>query len=580
MKRLAIGCLVVFVVFVAVIGIAVFAGRSRARVRANSWLEIRFEGPYAEYRPSSLLAALSLQDEPLLRDVTDAIDAAAEDPKIVGIIARTDDLKAGWAQTEEIRDRILAFRKSGKKAVCQLETAGEFASGNLPYYLASAFDTVYLAPSGDVNLVGVMVQAMFLRGTFDWLGIYPDIEHIGDYKTAANMYTEKAFTPAHREMYDSLGRSLQDNLAAGIAAGRGLRPEAVRSLFDRAPFLAKEALEAKLVDGLKYRDEVWEELKAPGEDTLRTVKLSKYIPTVRRHGKGRKAIGVVYGVGPVIRGRSDADATGAFIMGSDTVTRLLREAADDDGIAAIVFRVDSPGGSYVASDQIWREVVRAREEKPVVVSMGDVAGSGGYFVAMPANEIVAHPSTLTGSIGVLGGKLDLSGLYNKVGVTKDHIALTAAADLYYDYQRFTPAQKQIQWKMLNRIYDDFSHKAAEGRHMKWEDVDRIGRGRVWTGAQAKEIGLVDHLGGMDVAIARARELGGIGAEEPVRLKYFPPARTLWQALTARDEDNALAAAARGTQRLAAGFGRILEAAARAGSGTGDDALAMPPVTAR
>jgi len=578
MRRLAVGCAVMFVIFLVVLGIAVVAGRARSAVPSRSWLEIRFEGPYPEFRPSSLLATLTMQDQPLLRELTGAIDAAAVDPKIVGLIARVDDFQAGWAQTEEIRDRILAFRKSGKKAICHMETAGEFASGNLQYYLASAFDRIYLSPSGDVNLIGVMVEALFVRGTFDWLGIYPDMEHIGDYKSAMNMYTEKAFTPPHREMYESLARSLQDTLVAGIAAERHFTPDAVQALFSRAPLVAKEALEARLVDGLKYHDEVWDELKGPADKKARTVRLSQYLKSVHPGGRGRKTIGIVYGIGAVVRGRSDSDAAGSFVMGSETVTQMMREAAEDDRIAAIVFRVDSPGGSYVASDQIWREVVRARGKKPVVVSMGDMAGSGGYFVAIPANEIVAQPATLTASIGVLGGKLDMSGLYNKVGVTKDHISLNPAADIYYDYQRFTPEQKKSQWKLLNRIYDDFSHKVAQGRKMKWEEVDRIGRGRVWTGAQAKDLGLVDHLGGMDVAIARAKALAKLKEDEPVRFEYFPPPRTLWEAITSRGEDNALLGTVRTLRQLAAGVRRIATVLLRAGGQ--EEVLTMPEVSAR
>ncbi len=574
MKRVAIGCGIMLAIFLVLIGLAAGVGRYRSSVKRGSWLEATFEGPYLEYRPTSLMAALLLQDRLLLREITGALDRAAEDPKIAGLVVRIDDLKTGWAQTEEIRDHIIAFRKSGKRAVCYLETAGEFSSGNLEYYLASGFDKIYLGPSGDINLVGLMAQSMFLRGTLDLLGIYPDMEHIGDYKTAMNFWTEKSFTPAHREMYQNLIESIEKTLVAGVAQGRKLREAEVRALFRKAPFLGKEALQAKLVDGVKYRDQVYEELKRPGQRKLETVRLERYLKAAGAQATGRNMLAVVYGVGAVLRGKSEFGTDGTQTMGSDTVARAFREAAEDDAIKAIVFRVDSPGGSYIASDIIWREVARAREKKPVVVSMSDLAGSGGYFVAMPATEIVAHPATLTASIGVLGGKLDVRGFYNKIGVTKDHVSLEPYADMFFDYQRFTPQQKLAQWRFLNRVYDDFSRKAAQGRHMKWEDVDRIGRGRVWTGADAKRLGLVDHLGGMDVAIARAKDLAKIPASENVRMRFYPSEKTLWQALTSRDEDGVALSAGRSLRRIAALLGRLMAAAEARGS---DSVLEMSEV---
>ena len=575
MKRVAIGCGVMIVIFVLVLAAAAGAGRYRSAVRAGSWLELDLHGDYLEYRPPSILATFLLQGKPLLRDVTDALDKAAKDPKITGVIARVGDLETGWARAGEIRDHVLAYRKSGKPAICYFETAGEGGAANLEYYLASAFEKIYLGPSGDIGLPGLMGEGLFLRGTLDLVGIYPDMEHIGDYKTAMNLFTEKAFTPAHREMLVAILESIQNTLVTGIAEGRKMTREEVRALLDRGLFLGAEALEARLVDGMKYRDEVLDSLKKPGEKDLPTVKLDRYLKSVRRPGTtGKKTVGVVYGVGMVVRGKSEFDPAGSeMTMGSDTVARTLREAAEDKAVNAIVFRVDSPGGSYVASDIIWREVVRAREKKPVVVSMGDVAGSGGYFVAMPANEIVAQPGTITASIGVLGGKLDMHGLYNKLGITKEHVSLTPFADMYSDYQPFTPEQKAAQWKFLRRVYDDFSHKAARGRNMKWEDVDKIGRGRVWTGQDAKRLGLVDHLGGMDVAIARAKDLAKIPAGDEVRLKFFPEEQTVWQALRSRDEEEAVVVVAfRGIRRVAAVLWRL---AAAAGTGTEERVLMMP-----
>jgi protease-4 len=575
MKRVAVGCGVMVLLFVVVVAVAVGVSRYRSSVKSGTWLEVRLGGELLEYKPRTLVGALLLEDELLLRDVTDALDKAAEDPKILGLLVKIDSPAIGWARTQEIRDHVIAFRESGKPAVCFIETAGEFAPGNRDYYMATAFDTIYMPPSGDINLIGLMGSSLFLRGTLDWLGIYPELAHIGDYKTAMNMFTEKAFTAAHREMYLAILESLERSLVAGIADGRKMTDGDVRALFTQAPFLGKEALEARLVDGLKYIDEVHDELKEPDEEKLRTVKPRRYLKTGRPGTRGRKAIGVVYGVGAVLRGKSDMDPlSGEVVMGSDSVTRSLRLAAEDSSIKAIVFRVDSPGGSYVASDIIRREVVRAKEKKPVVVTMADVAGSGGYFVSMHANEIVAQPTTLTASIGVVGGKLHMRGFYNKIGLSKDHVSLQPYADMFYDYQRFTAGQREAHWRWLNRIYDDFSHKVAEGRGMEWEDVDRIGRGRVWTGEDAKRIGLVDHLGGLDVAIARAKELAEIPEDEAVRLKFFPKPKTVWEVLTSKDSEASTGVTLRSLDRLVAVVRHLVRAA-----GPAEEAVLMMPDTA-
>lgn len=582
MKRVAIGCGVLVMIFLLVAGLSVGLKSYRSSISTGTWLDLKLEGSLYEYKPDTFVGAVFLKDEPLLRDVTDALEKAASDPKIAGVVAKIDDMNLGWGRTAEVRDAVKKFRESGKPAVCWMETAGEFGPGNLQYYLASAFDRIYLAPSGDINLLGVMSSSMFLRGTFDLLGVYPDMEHIGAYKSAMNMYTEKAYTPAHREMIEQILGSIDHTLVSAVAEGRNMSEDQVRDTMLHAPFIGAEALDAGLVDAMKYRDEVYAGLSGEtgGGDEgnggeAETVGLRQYLSHGRPGTSGSSTIAVVYGVGTVYRGKSDMDPMGGdYVMGSDSVARWLKEAGEDDSVSAIVFRVDSPGGSYTASDLIRRELVRAKEKKPVVVSMGDLAGSGGYFVSMDASEIVAEPGTLTASIGVLGGKLVLKGLYDKIGITKEHVALGPAADMFYDYQPFTKDQKDAQWRWLDRIYQDFSHKVAEGRGMKWEEVDRIGQGRVWTGADAMDLGLVDHVGGMSLALERARALADLPEDRPVRLKFYPSEKTLWEVITSSDDDVLTAASTRTLRGLVEIVRRAAAIAATAGE---DQTLAMQEV---
>ncbi len=564
MKRVAIGCAVMLVIFLAVAMISLGVSRSRSGVRANSWVRADLSGEFAEFRPPSILTALNLDESPLLRDVTDALDRAADDDRISGVLVRIDRLEAGWGKTAELRSHLAGYAGSGKPLVCFMETAGEFAPANKEYYLASACPKIVLAPAGDVNLLGLMSSSTFYRGTFDLLGIYPDIEHIGDYKAMKNIYTEKSYTDAHREMTTSILQSVEGTLVAGVAEGRKMTPDAVRALFPRAPFSASEAKEAGLVDSLEYWDQVVAGITPEGEDRPRTVSVTQYLATGRPDSTGSREIAVIYAVGEILRGRSQQDVlSGLTIIGSESLSEWIHAAADNKAVSAIVLRVDSPGGSAMGSDLIWREVERAKEKKPVVVSMSDLAGSGGYYISVPATEIVAQPTTLTASIGVVAGKMEIKGLLNKIGLTEDRILLEPAAGYYDPYERYTPEQKAMQWKSLQRIYADFTERVAKGRNMSVADVDNVGQGRVWTGAQAKEIGLVDHLGGLDTALARAKDLAHLDAEAPVRLHVYPEQKSLWQILHDEDQGVLSPATLKTLSRLQAGIRAVSRVAAAA-----------------
>ena len=394
----------------------------RGHVPAHTVIVLDFEQPLVEYVPDDPLANLLQRRRALLRDVLDGLARAKSDDRVVGLVAHVGQGTLGLAQIQELRDAVADFRSSGKRAVAFAEAFGEFGPGNGAYYLATAFGEIYLQPSGDVGLTGLMAETPFVRGTLDKLGVVPRFGARGEYKNAVNTFTERRFTGPHREATSRLITSQFDQIVRGIAAARGLAEGDVRSVVDRAPLSAQQALDAKLVDGLAYRDEVLAKLEDGGTKPER-LSLARYVALAGPPPAGGDTVALIHGVGAVSRGKSGVDPmSGDVGMGSETLAAAFRSAVEADRVRAIVFRIDSPGGSYVASDTIWREVSRAREAgKPVVVSMGNVAASGGYFVAVPADRIVAQPGTITGSIGVFAGKMLTGGLWDKLGVTWDEV---------------------------------------------------------------------------------------------------------------------------------------------------------------
>ena len=367
---------------------------------------------------------------------------------------------------QELRDAILAFHASGKRAVAFSETFGESSPGNGSYYLATAFDEIVLQPSGDVNVTGLMASAVFLRGTLEKLGVTPRLDHRQEYKTAMNLLSETGFTAAHRESIARVAESQFDQIVRGISEGHGIPKADVLRLIDSGPFLGREALQARLVDRVAYRDEVVSDVKARAGDGARLLYLSRYATRTRRARQRGDTVAVILGIGSIRQGRSGGDSFDERwrSMGSDTVAAAFRAAVADKHVKAIVFRVDGRGGSYVASDTIWRETVRAREAgKPVIVTMGNVAGSGGYFVAMAADKIVAQPGTITGSIGVVGGKVVTAGLRAKAGISFDEIHTSSNTTMWSNALDYTSGEWEKVQAFLDRIYEDFTTKVVAGR---------------------------------------------------------------------------------------------------------------------
>ena len=573
-----------------VLALVIVAGR-KGHVPSKTILEADLQHPLVEDIPDTPTSKVMLSDRTTVRDVIDAIDRAVDDNRVAGMVAKIGAVPMGMAQVQEIRDAVMRFRAKKKFAVAFAETFGEFGPGNGAYYLATAFDQINLQPSGDVGLTGLMLESPFIKGTLDKLGMKFHGDHRYEYKNALNLFTETKYTPAHKEAMTALMNSWFNQIRDGICQAREISPEQFMALIDRGPFLGKEAVDAKLVDGLAYRDEVYDQLKKKAGDGAEFLYLNKYLDRAGRpHQKG-KTVALVYGVGGVSRGKSDYDPVqGSMTMGSDTVAGAIRAAAQDKDVKAVLFRVDSPGGSYVASDAIWREVVRARKAgKPVIVSMGDLAGSGGYFVAMAADKIVAQPGTITASIGVLGGKILTSGFWNKVGLSWDEVHDGANADMWTGTHDYTPAEWKRFEDWLDRVYVDFTGKVAEGRNLPKDKVLQIAKGRIWSGQDAKNLGLVDELGGFDTALKLAKKAAGISENEDVKLVMFPHRKNFVESLLQREgPDNseregasaALAGMLKALQPVARGLRALgLDPAVAGKKDQGDDVLRMPAVEA-
>ncbi|PSK97467.1 signal peptide peptidase A [Murinocardiopsis flavida] len=546
--------------------------RIRQRRTAPLILEVDLTEGLADETPTDPIGQILAMRRQRLSDVVEGIRRGAADPRVKALVAKVGGQPIGLAKVQELRSAVQVFGQAGKPTVAWSESFGEFGPGTVHYYLACAFSEIALLPSGSVGLTGINVGNLFFRDVVDRLGVEYEGGARHEYKTAANTFTERGMTAPHREATGRIVASFTEQFAEGIAEARGTTAAEVRSLMDRGPFLAAEALEAGLVDRLCYRDEVYGELfdrfrPADGAAAPHLQYVARYhrlhsladrVPSVRRGG-GQVAL--ISGVGQVVSGRSRrAPLGGGTAMGSETLATAFRAARRDPAVRAVVFRVDSPGGSYVASDVIMREV-RLTEEAgtAVVVSMGDVAASGGYFVALGAGTIVAQPGTITGSIGVFVGKAVLTGLLDKLGVGSDRVDGARHAGMFGTDRKFSESEWERVNAMLDHIYDDFTAKVAHARGMSREDVHEVARGRVWTGKDAFERGLVDELGGLDAAVRRARSRAGLPSSAPLR--PYPRTTPLDRLLPVESSEDRTAALAR--MRLS-GWGPLADVSARLG----------------
>jgi protease-4 len=523
---LTISGIVIALALIAVVAIAILVSMvrgSRPSIRDNSVLALRVSGPLPDYVPDDPFRRLFGGQPQSLSSLLAQFRKAKVDKRITAIILDIDGSDAGWAKAEEIRGAIEDFRKSGKPVYGYMETAF-----NKDYYIATACDKVFVPPPGELFTIGLAADVMFFRGSLDKLGVYPDMYQIGKYKSAGDMFTQKEMTPAHREFINSLLDDLYGRYVEGIAKARNKSPDDVKKLIDNAPYSATQAKDAGLIDGAAYHDEVEKELKKRlgyrDNDELHLVRAGDYRQISQESlglNKGER-VAVVYAAGDIVSGKSTFGGSGEETIGSDSLVRTLNEVRNDTTIKAVVLRIDSPGGSGLASDIIWRAIESLKEKKPVVVSMSDVAASGGYYIACNANKIVAEPSTITGSIGVVGGKPVIKGFYDWIGVSNEYVLRGANAGMFRESEKFSDTErKKFEELIKNTYYDQFLPKVAKGRGKNAEYIDSIGQGRVWTGRQGKDNGLVDEYGGLDKAIEIAKQLANIPADKTVQRVIRP-----------------------------------------------------------
>jgi protease-4 len=515
------------------VAIYVLVGREPA-VPARSTLVLRLSGDLGEGGPEDVFGQyLPVRRPTTVRTVVENLRKARVDPRISAVLVVPSGFTTPyWAKLQEVHDAIVDFRRSGKQAIAYMEYGGQSE-----YYVAAACDRIFMVPTSTLDLTGVASYLLFLRGTLDKIGAVPDMIHVGDYKTATNQLTEKTLTPAHREMVTWLNRDRYDQLVRAVADGRKKSEAEVRRLLDEGPFLPEDALRAGLVDDLAYEDQVRDRLKSTGRGADRNrLPLEEYdrvSATSLGLNRGQR-IAVIYAAGTITSGRSGYDPLAGATVGSDTLAEYLRKVRDDSSIRAVVLRIDSPGGGAVASDVIWRELTLLRDQtprRPLVVSMSDLAASGGYYIAMAAPTIVAEPGTLTGSIGIYGGKIATGGTYGKLGANIESLSIGRNAEIDSPIRPYTPEERAKVDEQLRSFYEQFVEKAAQSRHTTPERIDAIAQGRVWTGRQAKDLRLVDALGGLDKAVALAKEQAKIPASAEVELVIYPPRRTLYELIS-------------------------------------------------
>ena len=515
----------VTVSFGGVLAMYLLAGRG-PEVRSGSVLWLRVPYNLAENVRDDLVGQLMFGRRDTVGSVINSLRKAKVDDRVEAVVLIPPLQEGLWGKVQEIRNAVLDFKESGKPIVAYLE----YGSGQ-QYYLATAADEIFMTPTSSLDLIGVASYDLFLRAALDKAGVHPDILHAGDFKTASNLYTETTYTAEHREMSESLNRDLYDQLVSGIAEGRSLNEADVRRSIDEGPFLPDEAVAKGLIDGLLYEDQLGERL--PLSDGARyDLSFAEYqqLDATSLGLNSGPQVAVIYAVGTINFGASGIDVAGSEVVGSKAMVEAIRAARDDPSIRAIVVRIDSPGGAAIASDIIWRELDLARREKPVIASMSDVAASGGYYIAAPADVVVAQPGTITGSIGVVAGKLAYGDTLEKFGVNVGTVTDGEMAGMNSPFAPYSDETRARVQEQIDAVYETFLKRVSDGRGMLIDDVHAIAQGRVWTGRQAKALGLVDELGGMREAVAVAKERAGIDADQEVTLVPYPRPRSFFELL--------------------------------------------------
>ncbi len=502
------------------VALAYFLGSGGPTIETNSVLWLRVPDSLGEQEADDVFGLISQRDTVV--SIVSTLRKAKGDERISAVVLIPSIADGLWGKVQEIRDAVTDFKESGKPIVAYLE----YGTGQA-YYLASACDEVFMTPTSPLNLIGVSSYEVFLREALDKVGFQADMLSAGDFKTAVNLYTETTFTPEHREMAQSLNRDIYEQLVAGIAEGRELTLARVRALIDGGPYRAADTMRIGLVDALVYEDQLIDGLPLGSGPSIVDYADYRQVTLPREEGS---RVALVYVEGVINFGINGNDLQGNQTVGSETITSAIRAAREDDGIEAIVLRVDSPGGVAVAADVMWREIDLASDEKPLIVSMSNLAASGGYYIAAPADVIVAHPGTLTGSIGVYGGKYVAGGTLEKLGVNVEVVTDGMHADLFSPTTQFSDSARQAVQAQIDDTYERFLQVVADGRGLSRDEVHQMAQGRVWTGRQAYDNGLVDELGGLHRAVEVAKIEAGIAAESPITLVTYPQPLSFFEVL--------------------------------------------------
>lgn len=532
---LVTGVLLVFLT-IGLLFLAMLRFRERPPdIADNSVLVLRLEGDVPEKTPVEI-PFLNEAQTLTVTDVWMTLRKAAADSRIKAVVLLPEGLGGGWAKAEEFRADVEQFRKSGKPAYAYLRTPQ-----SRDYYVASAADRIYLGPQDQFYLKGMRAELMYFKRTLDKVGVTVDVEHAGKYKDFGDQFTRSDMSPETREVMNLLVDDLYKNLVARIAEGRHETPEQVQAAIDLGPFQASQARRAGFVDELRFEDEMWNDLKGRLRvRDLKKVQATAYakVPVPKRL-QGRERVALVVAEGDIVRGDPDNPASDESSLASYPFDKLLDEIGNDSTIRAVVVRIDSPGGEVTASDDIWRQMNLLSKKKPTVISMSDVAASGGYYMAMTGDPIVAYPGTETGSIGVVFGKPNLHGLYDKLGITKDAVQRGRYAAIDSDYRSFNSEERRKLRDGIDDSYKDFVTKVADARHRRFDEIEPLAQGRVWLGSEAKARGLVDELGGLDMAIALVKKRANIPPTEPVTLVMYPARRSLLDLLFRRPQPDGL-----------------------------------------
>jgi protease-4 len=528
------GILLVFLI-VGIIGLALIVGSfGGPTVPNNSVLVLSISGDLPDYLPEEPLAkAFGITEKQSFTNLLTQLRKAKVDNRIGAVLLDISFPGIGWGKADELREAIKEFRTSGKPVYAYMEIGT-----NREYYIATAADKIFLPPSGDIYVNGFAAEAMFYKGSLDKLGIETDVIQIGPkYKNAPDQYTRTTMGEGQKEVINAVLDEYYGRLTGAIAEARKKSPEDVKALIDGAPYNAIAAKSQGLIDDAFYQEQVYDELKTrlgyKADEKIRTISGSDYreIPSDSLGLNNGERVAVIYASGAINIGSSNNSPFGGQMVGSDTIVKAVNDAAADTTIKAIVLRVDSPGGSALASDLMWYALENAKAKKPVVVSMSDVAASGGYYIACNANKIVAEPSTVTGSIGMFMGKPVVKGLYDWLGISNEYTMRGKNAGIFRETEHWTPEEKAKMTQQANGVYyDNFVPKVAKGRGKTNEEVDGLGQGRVWTGTQAKERGLVDEFGGLEKAIEIAKQLAELPADKDVRRIAYPEAKSFFETL--------------------------------------------------